>query len=382
MGKTKEKKEPSAAQLAHWAKMSERRKGVSPAMAAQPEPSIPLMQAFTPVQQAQSSTTKYMEATVAEIEAYRPKKGQLEINEDKLYEFELNIPEEIRKSNMPVDKATGLPIGTGYRASTSFPNWGIAWNQKAKMGKGDWEKWRYIQGQPSCWVSEQPELADYEKKDIDTLLGDATGGSDLEFKDGKLLVRGDANGQLTIQALMLSDYNIDNPKPRKKRPAIECFKLNNPDVLVEQGNDINDLAYATETQARNCTITEMLAVASLIGINIDDTTPAGLNRIKYAFLGKAKYDPRNPKGKEALEQFMSIINNPTTKMKYLINQALLRGILSTTQLPGKLTWASMEAPILELGGKQSTADELSARAIDKEKPVLELLAELETQIKN
>ena len=98
-------------------------------------------------------------------------------------------------------------------------------------------------------MSEQPELKDYEKEDIDKLLGDATGGNDMEFKDGKLLVRGDAVGQLTIQALMLSDYNIDNPKPRVKRPAIQCFKLNNPDVLVADGNDIGDLAYRTETQA-------------------------------------------------------------------------------------------------------------------------------------
>jgi len=320
-----------------------------------------------------------MEATVAEIAPYRPKKGQIVVQEDKLYEFELNIPEEIRNNNRPVDKATGLPIGTGYRASTSFPNQGISWNPAAKGGKGDWEKWRYIQGQPGCFVSEQPELKDYEKEEIDRMLGDA--GNDLEFKDGKLLVRGDANGQLTIQALTLSDYNIDNPKPRTRRPPIECFKLNNPDVIIEEGNDIDDIAYRTMTQARNCTVTEMLAVSSLMGINIDDTTPAGLNRIKYAFLAKAKYDPRNAKAKEALQQFAAIINNPTTKIKYLVNQGLLRGILSTEQYPGKLSWAKLEAPIFELEGKISVADEIASRAIDKEKVVLELLEQLETEIK-
>ena len=376
MGNTKEKKIPTAAQLAHYAKMTAAGKRIVV---------TPVIQ--TPqTQEKQSSIIKHMEtataeATVAGIKPYRPKKGELVVDEEKLYEFELNIPEEIRKAARPVDKATGQPIGTGYRASTSFPNWGIAWNPKAKMGKGDWEKWRYIAGQPSCWVSEQPELKDYDKEDIDKLLGDATGGSDLEFKDGKLLVRGDANGQLTIQALMLSDYFIDNQKPRRKRPAMECFKLNNPDVLVEQGNDIEDLAFATMTQARNCTITEMLAVSALMGINIDDTSDAGLARIKYAFLSKAKYDQRNPRAKEALEQFVAIINNPSTKMKYLVNQGLLRGIISTNDIQGKLTWAKLGAPILDLAGKLSTADELTARAIDKEELVLELLAELETQIK-
>lgn len=320
-------------------------------------------------------------ATVAEIKPFKVKKGEFVVDEQKLYEFELNIPEQIREAAKVVDKATGQKLGTGYRASTSFPNWGIAWNPKAKNGAGDWEKWRYIAGQPSCWVSEQPELKDYEKVDIDRLLGDATGGCDLEFKDGKLLVRGDANGQLTLQALMLSDYNIDNPKPRTKRPSIECFKLNNPDVIINEGNELDDLAYRTETQARACSIQEMLAVSALLGIDIDDTTPAGLNRIKYAFIQRSKYNPRNPKAKESLEQFMEIINNPATKMKYLVNQALLQGILSTIQMPGKLTWASMETPILDLVGKLATADELTARAIDKEKVVMELLAELETQIK-
>jgi len=376
MAEVKAKKAPSEKQLAHYAKMAELRKGIV-ATPAIPTPSKQEIQ--QPIIKHMATVTE--EATVAGIKAYRPKKGELVVDENKLYEFELNIPEEIRNAAKAVDKATGLPIGTGYRASTSFPNQGIAWNPKAKNKQGDWEKWRFIYGQPSCFVSEQPELKDYEKEDLDKLMGDATGGNDIEFKDGKLLVRGDANGQLKMQAMFLSDYFIDNQKPRVKKPAIECFKLNNPDVIVEQGNDLDDLAFRTMTQARNCSVTEMLAVSALMGINIDDTSPAGLNRIKYAFLSKAKYDPTNKKAKEALDQFIAIINNPTTKMKYLINQGLMQGILSTIQIPGKLTWASMETPILDLAGRLSTADELSARAVDKEKVVLELLAELETQIK-
>lgn len=312
-----------------------------------------------------------MEATVAEIKPYRPKKGVPVIDEDKMYEFELVTRNEAIR---PVDKETGLPLGSGYPPSSSIPNFGTAYNAKTKK----YENWRYIEGQPSPFVSEQTEITDYEKKEIDTML--AEGQNDLEFRDGKMLVRGDSSGKLRLEVMFLSDYFVGNEKPRHKVQQSRMFRLNNPDAVIEEQNDIEDLAFRTMTQARNCTITEMLAISALLGINIDDTSSAGMNRIKNAFLTKAKYNPAYPKGKQALEQFVEIINNPTTKMKYLINQGLLRGLLSTTMQPGKLVWAKLDAPILELTGKLPTADELTARAIDKEEIVVNLLVELETQI--
>jgi hypothetical protein len=159
------------------------------------------------------------------------------------------------------------------------------------------------------------------------------------------------------------------------------FKLNNPEVAVADQNDLWDLAYRTETQARNCTITEMLAVSLLLNINIEDQSPAGLARIKNQFLARAKYQDTNPKGKERLEQFMEIINNPTTKLKYIFAQGLSHGILSTQLHPGKLSWAKLDTPILALDGVISTVDELAARWVDKEDVVVELLAEVEKQLK-
>lgn len=356
---TKEKKPPTPKQIAA-------REAFAKARRKEPTP--------TPIQQ-QSPIIHNMEqteATVADLKPYRTKKGTLVVDEGKMYEFELCTK---REESRPVDKQSGLPIGTGFQPSFSVPNKGSAWNKATSK----FENWRYIEGQPSCWVSEQSELDEYEPKDIDRLMGNPE--NDLEFRDGRMLVPGGETGKLRLQAMNLSDYFIDNEKPRNKKAAMYLFKLNNPDSIVEESNDMEDLAYATMSQARRCTTTEMLAVSALMGINIDDTTLAGLNRIKNAFLGKAKYDARNPKAKEALEQFAAIINNPDTKRKYLVNQALLRGVLSTIQQPGKLTWAKMEAPILDLVGKLNTADELTARATDKEKVVLELFAELETQVK-
>lgn len=309
-----------------------------------------------------------MEQTVAEIKPYRPKKGQLVLTEEKVYEFELVYRNEAAR---PVDKKTGLPLGSGFPPSKSVPNRGNGFNKKTNK----WENWRYIEGQPSIWVSEQPELADWDKIDVDKLMGE--GQNDLEFRDGRMLIRGDAAGQLKIQALMVSEYFVDCEKPRKATQPAFKFKLNNPDAIIEEQNDYEDLAFRTMQQARNCTITEMLAVSSLLGINIDDTSPAGMNRIKNQFLAKAKYDPKNPQG---LQFFMDVINNPATKMKYTISQGLLTGLISTTQQPGKLTWTKLNTPILDLTGKLATTDELVARAIDAEKAVVDLLTELEKQL--
>lgn len=309
-----------------------------------------------------------MEQTVAEIKPYRPKKGQLVLTEEKVYEFELVYRNEAAR---PVDKKTGLPLGSGFPPSKSVPNRGNGFNKKTNK----WENWRYIEGQPSIWVSEQPELADWDKIDVDKLMGE--GQNDLEFRDGRMLIRGDAAGQLKIQALMVSEYFVDCEKPRKATQPAFKFKLNNPDAIIEEQNDYEDLAFRTMQQARNCTITEMLAVSSLLGINIDDTSPAGMNRIKNQFLSKAKYDPKNPQG---LQFFMDVINNPATKMKYTISQGLLTGLISTTQQPGKLTWTKLNTPILDLTGKLATTDELVARAIDAEKAVVDLLTELEKQL--
>lgn len=318
----------------------------------------------------QKQHTMYSEATVAEITPFRPKKGELVIDETKTYEFELCTR---REEGRPKDKDSGLPLGLGFQPSFSIPNQGVALNKAANK----WESWRYIEGQPSCFVSEQPQLENYEPKDISRMLGQPE--NDLEFRDGRMLVRGDISGKLRLQALFLSDFFIENPNPKEKKPAMWMFKLNNPDAVVESQNDIEDLAFLTMSQARNCTITEMLAVSLLLGINIDDTSPAGMNRIKNAFLNKAKYDPNNPKG---LQFFMEVINNPATKMKYIFAQGLFRGLISTIQAPGKLTWAKLATPILDLRGTTPTADELTARAIDKDKIVLALMAELEQQLNN
>lgn len=310
-----------------------------------------------------------MEVTVAEIKPFRPKKGsETKIEEDKIYEFELVARWE---STRPRDKKTDTPLGSGWPPSFSYPNHGTGYNPATKK----YENWRYIEGQPSIFVSEQPELENYEKNEIHEMLGQAE--NQLEFRDGRMMVRGDDSGKLRLQALFVQDYFEGNERRRKIPAKHHMFRLNNPDAVVEKSISDRETAFRTMEQARSCTITEMLAVSLIMGIDISDTSDRGLNKIKNAFLAKAEYDPRNPKG---LEFFQSVINNPATKIKYIFSQGLTQGIISADQVKGKLTWAKPRTEILDLNGYTSTADELTAMVIARHKVAVEVMAEIEKQI--
>jgi hypothetical protein len=310
-----------------------------------------------------------MENTVAELKPFRAGKRKLAVDEEKIYEFELATRYE---ASRPRDKKTDTPLGSGWPPSFSYPNHGTAYNEVTKK----FENWRFIEGQPSIFVSEQAELENYEKEQVHEMLGQAE--NQLEFKDGRMMVRGDNAGQLRLRALFAQDYFEGNDNPRRKNLAKQfMFRLNNPDAILEKSLTEKDLAFATMQQARNCTITEMLAVALIMGIDISDTTNSGLNRIKNAFLAKAEYDPKNPKG---LEFFMQVINNPATKTKYLFAQGLAKSIISAEQIPGKLTWAKPQTPIMDLQGHVAPADELTSLVIDRDKLAIEVMKEIEAQL--
>lgn len=310
-------------------------------------------------------------ATVADIKAFKPKKGAVEVEEDKVYEFELCTRYEASRAR---DKKTDTPLGSGWPPSFSYPNHGIGYNTKTKKTGN----WRYIEGQPSIWVSDQADLEQYEKNDIYELLGQDQ--NQLEFRDGRMLVRGDDSGKLRLEALMVQDYFEGNEKPyQKSKPKQFFFKLNNPDTVIEKANNNRDMVFETMQQARECTISEMLAVSFIMGINIDDTSDRGLNKIKNEFLSRAEYDPRNPKG---LEFFQSVINNPATKIKYIFAKGLERGIISASQQPGKLTWAKPNAAIMDLMGKIPPVDELTMLVIDKKQIAMDTMEELEKQLNN
>lgn len=308
--------------------------------------------------------------TVADIKPFKAGKRKIVVDEEKVYDFELCTRYE---ASRPRDKKTDTPLGSGWPPSSSYPNHGTAYNEKTKK----FENWRFIEGQPSIFVSEQPELEGYEKEQIHEMLGQAE--NQLEFKDGRMMIRADNAGQLRLQAMFAQDYFEGNDNKRRKNlPKLFAFRLNNPDEITEKSLNAKEMAYNVMHQARNCTVTEMLAISMLMGIDVSDTSVTGLNRIKNAFLSKAEHDPRNPKG---LEFFQSVINNPATKIKYIFAQGFVRGIISSEQQPGKLTWAKPNTAIMDLNPKSVATDELTNLVMERDKLAEEVMLEIEKQLK-
>lgn len=307
--------------------------------------------------------------TVAELKpnSISKKGAKIEIDDEKIYEYELCTRYEATRVK---DKKTDTPLGSGWPPHFSYPNHGTAINPKTKKP----ENWRYIEGQSSIWVSEQPELVDLDRKEINTFLGEDS--NQLNFKDGRMLIRGDAAGLLRREALEISDYFEGKATPYQKKPDIHKFRLNNPDAAVSNSILQMEKEFKTMEQALNCSIEEMLAVSSLLGIDINDVSATGLNRIKKAFLDKAKLDPKNPKG---LDFFIEAINNPATKVRYVLSQGFAKHILSADQQPGMLTWAAPNTSIMEIGRKP--IDELTQLVVDKkDKKVIEIMLEVSKQL--
>ncbi len=193
-----------------------------------------------------------------------------------------------------------------------------------------------------------------------------------------MLVRGDASGKLRLEALFVQDYYEGNEKPyRKTVDAMYKFRLNNPDAAIQAKLNDDDKVFKALKQAYECSVDEMLAVASLYSIDISDVSDAGLNKIKSLFLDKAKYDPKNPK---ALDFFIEVMNNPVTKIKYVFAQGLSQGLLSTEQVPGKLIWAAPGTPICDLLTRKPT-DELAGMVMAKDKKIVDVMLELQKQLK-
>lgn len=296
------------------------------------------------------------------------------IEEDKVYEFELC---DSYPNAKPVDKNNGKSITSPYPPTWIEPNEGVSFDEEYDNGenkpKGRARAWRLIDGQPSIWVDEQPSLENLEKQQIYQLLGEAE--NQLHFKEGKLLVRGIE--KLKIQALMIQD--AFEGKRVQYRTKSRRYRLNNPDVDVSESLKASDLEFQAMKLAHEADEEDMIRGAYTLGINVDDRSASGMNKIRSQFIAKAKPDPANPKG---IEFFIKIMTSPITKITYIFSRGIAEGLISTSQQPGKLTWAHMNTAILDIDPKMNPVNQLTALAVNNNAKVLDLFDELEIQLNN
>lgn len=296
------------------------------------------------------------------------------IEDDKVYEFELI---DSYPGAKPIEKQSGKPITSPYPPMYSVPNEGTAYDESYDNGdmkaKGRARSWRLIDGQTSIWVDEQVSLENLEKQEIYNLLGQPE--NQLEFKEGKLLVRGIERNK--IQALMVQD-SFEGKKVQY-RTKNRTYRLNNPDLDVSASLDQLDREFEAMKLAMEADDETILRVSYILGINIDDQSETGMRRIRQHFITKAKPDPKTPK---SLDLFVSTYNSPLTKLRYVFSQGLAKGIISANQQHNRLTWAATNTYILDVESNGNVPDLLTGMCVDDMPKAMALFEELQNQLNN
>lgn len=220
------------------------------------------------------------------------------IDPRKVYQFQLIKTYEKLK---PVDSKTGKTVESLYPPYYLCPNEGVA------LYNGEMRRWRYLYGYPSIWVDEQmnPEPTDEQIRDS---------RNDIIFEEGNLFVRGAEKTK--IQALLIQDLCED--QKNQLYPVPHKFRLIKEGETLMKATEINDKAFEAELAARNASIDELLPVAMLFGINVDNHEKRG-DQIKKEVILKARQLP---------DAFLTNFVSPKTNIRYVITKALNKNIIS------------------------------------------------------
>ena len=274
---------------------------------------------------------------------------------DKIFDFELIRTYEIYKPEVVIitgrnsEKSVGKR-DTLYPPTFAIPNSGLAWDEENNRQRA----WRFINTEESIWIDEQRDLT---KEEEASLLSNTD--NQLEFKKGKLMVRGIEKSKLA--ALMVQDMYEGKKKQLKQIPPV--YRLLNPEAILKNTQDTLDLAWEAESAARSCSVKEMFEFASVLGISLEQSE-AGTRK---DFILAAKSNPA---------YFVKHFVNPKNKYQYAFSEAVKNGLISVNKDSAKLVWSESKAEITSIAPNADVAQQLAERAVNKESDILALFEQL------
>ena len=274
---------------------------------------------------------------------------------DKIYDFELIRTYEIYKPEVVIitgrnsEKSVGKS-DTLYPPTFAIPNSGLAWDEEENRQRA----WRFINTEESIWIDEQRDLTSEEEA---SLISNTD--NQLEFKKGKLMVRGIEKSKLA--ALMIQDMYEGKKKQLKQIPPV--YRLLNPEAILKNTQDTLDLAWEAESAARSCSVKEMFEFASVLGISLEQSE-AG---VRKDFIVSAKSNP---------SYFVKHFVNPKNKYQYAFSQAVKNDLITVNKNSGKLIWSESKAEITSVAPNADVAQQLAERAVNKESDILALFEQL------
>ena len=307
----KEKKAPSAAQLAAREKFKNARRGITnqsvqtdgPVFNQPPFPQEPTGY--------QKHLAEIQQPVVAKAS---PARQAPKYDQKKRYHFQLMKDHTSTKGR---DYDTGEVLDNPYPPNKFYEPVGTAINPDS----GEIEHWRYILGYNSIWVKDQmkPEPTGAQLINPKNII---------EFKNGSLF----ANGINTafLDALFIMDVFEGVKNPLNPKPAE--YRLVDPEKEMKQTMGTSDMRFEASKAAREAPVDVMLAVAMHFGINVDNPE-ADLGRIRNEFILRAESDPDN---------FNKQFTNPKNAFKYKITLALRDNLISTNVIPGKMVLTSTQ----------------------------------------
>lgn len=195
---------------------------------------------------------------------------------------------------------------------------------------------RYYDGCESIFISEQPK----EKDVIDQLIQQTRRRG---FNEGKLLVEG--YDRMLLIYLNICSWNTESPFRTSTANGI-FFAANADKKALRESVRLDKIEEALK-YAREATATKMRVHSSYLGISLTDYDSGNElteKEIRTAYRTSASREP---------EKFIESYGNKTLEIKYFIDQALQKGVISNKFNPNKATWGTNNSIICDVSGLKS-----------------------------
>lgn len=256
----------------------------------------------------------------------------MQFDPGKKYMFELAVKNPERELPvLEVDGQRSRPIPTDR-----FPPYRNIVLTSQIIWKGQRRIIRYYDGCDSIFADEQPK----DKETIDQFIGTTRR---REFIKGKFGAYGDE--RMLLLYLNICSWNANSPFRTRSADAI--FVSSDTMKIASEESRKLDLTEKALQLAKEASITKMMIHASYLGIPMqdwdseNDYTPEEI---------RAQYRKRALKDAEG---FIESYGNKSIEIKYYINQALIKGLISNKFNPNKATWANSNSVICDISGLRS-----------------------------
>lgn len=253
-----------------------------------------------------------------------------EYDANKKYMFQLAV-ENSEREHPVIDMVTKRPAP--HKKFMPFRNIvftsQIVWNGQRKMI-------RYYDGCDSIFVDQQPK----EKETIEQLIKQSR---QRVFEDGKFGCFGDEK-QL-LQYMNACSWNTESPF--RTRTADSVFLPVNADKAASQESEKLDRIELALQYAREATTNKMLIHANYLGVAVvdyDSGNELTEKEIRTAYRREAS---RNP------EHFIESYGNTSIEIRYYIDKAWEKGIITNSFNPNQATWSNSNSIICDISGLKS-----------------------------